>query len=76
MTGTHTIPAGYRAARRRIAICTIPAEYRAVRRLEITAMEEITEAVEAAKVAEAAGGIIILVMILTIKVAIIEGQVL
>ena len=47
--------------------------YLAVRKLEITAMEEITEAVEAAKVA---GDIIIPAMILGIKAAIIEGKVL
>ena len=60
-TRTIPIPAEYQAAHRRIAtrMIPIPAEYRAVRRLEITAMEKIMKAVEAAKVA---GGIISLVM--------------
>ncbi|MBD5506869.1 MAG: hypothetical protein HDR05_02125 [Lachnospiraceae bacterium] len=72
------IPAEYRAAHRRIVTRTIliPAEYRAVRRLGITAMEKITKAAETVKAVEAAGGIIILVMIPVIKAAIIEAQVL
>ena len=62
-----TIPAEYQAAHRWIAIRTIPipAGYQVVRRLEITAMEEITKAVEAA------GSIISLVM----EAVIIESQV-
>ena len=72
------IPAEYRAAHRRIVTRTIliPAEYRAVRRLGITAMEKITKAAEVVEAVEAAGGIIILVMIPVIKAAIIEAQVL
>ena len=60
MTGTHIIPAGYQA----------------VRRLEITATEKITKAAEVTKVVEVAGDIITPVMILVIRAAIIEGQVL
>ena len=59
MTGMRTIIAGCQAAHRRIAIRTILVEYWDVRRLETTAMEEITKAVEATKVA---GGIISPVM--------------
>ena len=110
MTGTHTILAECRAARRRIVTRTIPVAYRvarrwtvihtilvayqaahgrmvihmnpipagyqAVRRLEITVTEKITKAAEVTKVVEVAGDIIIPVMILVIRAAIIEGQVL
>ena len=73
-----TIPVEYRVARRWIVIHTIPipAGYQAVRRPEITATEKITKAAEVTKVVEAAGDIIIPVMILVIRAAIIEGQVL
>ena len=37
-------------------------------------MEKITKAAEVMKTAEAAGGIIILVMVLVIRAAIIEGS--
>ena len=49
MTGTHTIIAEYRVARKRMATRTIPAEYQVVWRLEIIAMEEVTKAVEIAE---------------------------
>ena len=73
-----TIPAGYRVAHGRMVIHTIPIPvgYQAVRRLEITATEKITKAAEVTKVVEVAGDIIISVMILVIRAAIIEGQVL
>ena len=74
----HTIPVEYQAAHGRMVIHTIPIPvgYQAVHRPEITATEEITKAMEVTKVVEAAGDIIIPVMILVIRAAIIEGQVL
>ena len=74
----HTIPVEYQAAHGRMVIHTIPIPvgYQAVRRLEITATEKITKAAEVTKVVEVAGDIIIPVMILVIRAAIIEGQVL
>ena len=78
MTVTRIIPAECRAAHGRMVIHTIPipAGYQAVHRPESTATEEITKAMEVTKVVEAAGDIIIPVMILVIRAAIIEGQVL
>ena len=74
----HTIPVEYRVAHGRMVIhmIPIPAGYQAVRRLEITATEKITKAAEVTKVVEVAGDIIIPAMILVIRAAIIEGQVL
>ena len=77
-TVIHTIPVAYRAAHGRMVIHTIliPVGYQAVHRLEITATEKITKAAEVTKVVEVAGDIIIPAMILVIRAAIIEGQVL
>ena len=74
----HTIPVEYQAAHGRMVIHTIPIPvgYQAARRPEITVMEENTKAAEVMKVVEVAGDIITPVMILVIRAAIIEGQVL